>query len=230
MTEARDALADEAKRAAYAKTTAPATEFAKMEARKLEDERRAVERRARLARQNPLVARASRVGELAARGKEAFQAGDFTRAANDLQMAQSLDPGNAELGALAAEAKRRAATKKAAEQYDKAVSAETMGTLGLALSGYRAALEADPRHVRAAAAGARVALALGDAAAARELGQAAVRAAPGMGMAHEALGIVLEGVGDKKEARRAFEKALELDPKLEMAKERLRKLRWGILG
>jgi Flp pilus assembly protein TadD len=49
-------------------------------------------------------------------------------------------------------------------------------------------------------------------------------------MAHEALGLVLEAQGDKKEARRALEKAVELDPKLELAKERLRKLRWGILG
>jgi curved DNA-binding protein CbpA len=230
MTEARDALADEARRAAYAKATAPATEFARMEARRLEDERRSAERRARLARQNPLVARASRVGELAARGKEAFGAGDFARAANDLQVAQSLDPGNAELAALAAEAKRRASTRKSADHYDKALAAETLGTPGLALAEYRAALEADPRHVRAAAAGARVATAQGDLATARELAQAAVRAAPGMGMAHEALGLVLEAQGDKKEARRAFEKALELDPKLDTAKERLRKLRWGILG
>jgi curved DNA-binding protein CbpA len=230
MTEARDALADEAKRAAYAKTSAPATEFAKLEARRLEDERRAAERRARLARQNPLVARASRVGELAARGREAFQAGDFSRAANDLALAQSLDPGNTELASLAAEAKRRAAAKRAAEHYDKGLTAEAMGTPGQALTAYRAALEADPRHVRAGAAGARVALALGDPAAARELAQAAVRASPGTGLAHEALGMALEALGDKKEARRALEKALELDPKLEAAKERLRKLRWGILG
>jgi len=49
-------------------------------------------------------------------------------------------------------------------------------------------------------------------------------------MAHEALGMVLEAQGDKKEARRALEKALELDPRLDTVKERLRKLRWGILG
>jgi len=230
MTEARETLADETRRAAYARSTAPATEFARMEARKLEDERRSLERRARLARQNPLVARANRVGELAARGKEAFQAGDFARAANDLQVAQSLDPGNPELASLASEAKRRAAAKKASEHYDKALTAETMGTLGLALSEYRAALDADPRHVRAAAAGARVAVAQGDHVVARELAQAAVRAAPAMAMAHEALGMVLEAQGDKKEARRALEKALELDPRLDTVKERLRKLRWGILG
>jgi len=229
-TEARDVLGDETRRAAYARTTAPATEFTKMEARKLDDERRSAERRARLARQNPLVARAARVGELVGRGKAALERGDYLAAANDLQLAQSIDPSNAELSALAAEAKRRGAAQRAGEQFDKAVTAEAMGSFSAAAAGYRAALDADPRHVRAAAAGARMALKLGDLSAAREMAQAAVRAGPGLGVAHEALGLVLEAQGDKKEARRALEKAVELDPKLELAKERLKKLRWGILG
>jgi tetratricopeptide (TPR) repeat protein len=229
-TEARDVLADETRRAAYARTTAPATEFTKMEARKLEEERRSVERRARLARQNPLVARAARVGELVGRGRAALERGDFLQAANDLQLAQSIDPNNPELSALAAEAKRRSAAQRAGEHFDKATAAEVLGTLPAALTEYRAALEADPRNARAAAAGARVAVKLGDLAAARDLAQAGVRAGPGMGIAHEALGLVLEAQGEKKEARRALEKALELDPRLELAKERLKKLRWGILG
>jgi tetratricopeptide (TPR) repeat protein len=47
-----------------------------------------------------------------------------------------------------------------------------------------------------------------------------------------ALGLVLEAEGNKKEARRELEKALELDPRLDGAKERLRKLRLfgGLLG
>lgn len=230
VTEARDVLSDQARRGAYARSTAPATEFTKIEARKLEDERRGAERRARLARSNPLVARAARVGELVARGKQAMQAGNYSRAANDLLLAQSIDPSNAEISALAAEAKRRSDAQKATEHYDKALAAEAMGSHGAALAGFRAALEADPRHARAAAAGARAAIAAGDLTAARELAQAGVRAAPGMAAAHEALGLVLEARGDKKEARRALEKALELDPKLEAARERLKKLRWGILG
>jgi len=230
VTEARDVLGDEIRRAAYARTTAPATEFAKMEARKLEDERRSAERRARLARQNPLVARAARVGELVGRGKAALERGDFISAANDLQLAQSIDPSNAELSALATEAKRRGAAQRASEHFDKGMAAEAMGSFATAAAEYRTALDADPRHVRAAASGARMALKLGDLAAAREMAQAGVRAGPGVGVAQEALGLVLEAQGEKKEARRALEKALELDPKLELAKERLKKLRWGILG
>jgi tetratricopeptide (TPR) repeat protein len=230
VTEARDVLSDEARRAGYAQSTAPATEFAKMEARKLEDERRTAERRARLARGNPLVARVARVAELVARGKQSMQVGNYAQAANDLLLAQSIDPANAELAGLAAEAKRRSSAQKASEHYEKGLAAEAMGSLGSAVAAFRAALEADPRHGRAAAAGARSALAAGDLGVARELAQAGVRAAPGMAAAHEAMGLVLEAQGDRKEARRALEKALELDPDLEAARERLKKLRWGILG
>lgn len=230
VTEARDTLSDESRRAAYAKATAPVTEFTKMEARKLEDERRTVERRARLARSNPMVARAARVAELVARGKQAMESGNYGQAANDLLLAQGIDPSNSAVVALAAEAKRRSSAQRASDHYEKALAAEAMGSHASAVAGFRAALEADPRHARAAAAGARSAIAAGDLVAARDLAQAGVRAAPGVGAVHEALGLVLEAQGDKKEARRALEKALELDPKLELARERLKKLRWGILG
>lgn len=230
LTEARDALSDEARRAAYARQTAPADEFARLEARKLEDERRAEERRARLARQSPLVARAARVADLVRRGKDALRAGQVAQAANDLLLAQGMDPQNAELAALAAEARRRAATQRAGDAFERALAAEAMGNHGRALAAFREALEADPRHARAAAGGARAALAAGDVAAARELAEAGVRAAPSAGFAHEALGEVLEAQGARKEARRALERAVELDPKLEQARERLKRLRWSFLG
>ncbi len=230
VTEARDVLSDARRRAAYVQSTAPATEFTKLEARKLEDERRSAERRARLARSNPLVARAARVAELVNRGKQSMQLGNYAQAANDLLLAQGIDPSNAELAGLAAEAKRRAGAQRASEHYDKGLAAEAMGSHGSAVAAFRAALEADPRHGRAGVAGARAAIAAGDLAAAQELAQAGVRGSPGLAAAHEALGLVLEAQGDKKEARRALEKALELDPNLEGARERLKKLRWGILG
>ncbi len=229
-TEARDVLADDGRRAAYAKESAPPEEFARMEARKLEDERRADERRARLARQNPLLARAGRVGELVQRGKAAIAAGNFTAAANDLLLAQGLDPQNAELAVLAADMKRKAGAAKASELFRKALEAEAVGNVAGALETYRAALEADPANVRAAAHAAKAAATLGDLASARTLASAAVHAGPRAGVAHEALGIVLEAEGNKKEARKALEKALELDPRLEGAKERLKKLRWSFLG
>jgi curved DNA-binding protein CbpA len=228
ITEARDTLADEAKRAAYARTTAQATEFTRIEARRLEDERRAEERRARLARQNPLVARVARVQEFVQRGKAALAEGKYAAAANDLALAQGLDPKNAELAALAQEARRKAGAAKATELLQKGIEAELIGNAAAALERYREALELDPANVRAAAAAARAALATGDLASARALAGAAMKAGPRTGLAHEALGLVLEAEGNKREARRALERALELDPKLDGAKARLKKL--GLFG
>jgi curved DNA-binding protein CbpA len=230
LTEARDVLSDEGRRVAYARTTAPPEEFAQAEARRIEDERRTEERRARLARGNPLLARASRVAELVKRGKEALAQGRLSEAANDLLLAQGLDPQNAAIAALAAEAKRRATTQKAQDLVQRALEAEVVGNHTAALAAFRQALEADPRSARAAALGAKAALALGDVAAARELADAAVRAGPTLGLAREALGLVLEAQGAKKDAKRELERALELDPKLEATKERLKKLRWSFLG
>ena len=230
LTEARDVLVDDARREAYGRETAPPDQRAKLELRRLEDERRAAERRARLARQNPLVARASRVGELVARGRQALEAGRLAEAANDLQLAAGLDPGNAEIQALAADARRRAATRRASGLYEEALAAERSGRRGAALAAYREALGSDPRHARAAAGASRVALELGELDAARAHAEAAVRAGPDVAAAHEALGAVLEARGAKKDARRALERALELDPRAEGAKERLKRLRWSFLG
>jgi curved DNA-binding protein CbpA len=230
LTEARDVLADEGKRADYALQTAPPEERARLDARQLGDERRVDERRTRLARQSPHLARAAQVAELARRGRDALERGKVVEAANDLLLAHGLDPGNAELTSLAEEARRRAAAHRAAERYERGLAAEAMGQPTTALAAFREALEADPRHTRAAAAGARTALALGDRDAARVLADAAVRAGPAVAVAHEALGLVLEAQGARKEARRALERALELDPRLEAARERLKRLRWSFLG
>ena len=230
ITEARDLLCDEAKRSAYVKSSAPPEEFTRLEARKLEDERRAAERRARMQRQNPALQRAGRVGELVERGKAALAEGRFAQAAADLVVAQGMEPRNAEVAALATEAKRRAGQAKGNDLYRKGLEAEALGRIPAALEAFRAALDADPPLVRAAAQGAKAALDSGDVAAARELADRAMRAGPRSGVALESHGLVLEAEGNKKEARQALERALELDPSLERAKERLKKLRWGFLG
>jgi tetratricopeptide (TPR) repeat protein len=232
IAQARDELADDARRAAYARKTASSTDFTRIEARRLEDERRGEERRARLARQNPLVARVARVQEFVQRGKAALSEGRFAAAANDLGLALGLDPKNAELAALAAEARRKAAAARATDLFHKGLEAEIVGNAAAALERYREALEHDPASVPAAAHAAKVAVATGDLASARALAGAAMRSGPRSGIAHEALGIVLEAEGNKREARKELERALELDPSLAGAKERLRKLRvfGGLLG
>lgn len=230
LTEARDVLADDARRAEYARTTATPEEFARMESRKLDDERRAAERRARLARQNPLLHRAGRVHEMVKRGKSALAEGRFSAAANDLALAHGMDPSNAEIAALAADARRRAGTARANEICQKGIEAQLLGNLAAAIALFREALEADAGNVRAAAEGVKAALAAGDLGSARFLAEAALKAGPRHALAHEALGLVLEAEGNRKDARRELEKAIELDPRLEGARERLKKLRWGFLG
>jgi Flp pilus assembly protein TadD len=71
---------------------------------------------------------------------------------------------------------------------------------------------------------------MGDQAEARALAEQAVRAAPRDARAFDALGAALHAAGEPREARRALERAVELDPALESARALLKKLRWSFLG
>jgi tetratricopeptide (TPR) repeat protein len=230
LTEARDVLADEARRADYARRTAPPEEFARIEARRIEDEQRAEERRRRLGRANPRIAHALRVVDLVRRGRDAMAQGKHAQAANDFLTAASLDPRHPEARALAAEARRLTQGERAREAYDRALRAEALGNHAAAGALFREAAEADPVVPRYSVAASRVALELGDPAAARKLAESAVKTAPRDGRAFEALGAALAAAGQAREAKRALERALELEPALETAKAALKKLRWSFLG
>jgi len=229
LNEARETLADPARRTAYARKTAGPTERARLEIRDIEEERRAEERKARLARQNPIVAKVARVGELMTRARRAMEEGRWSQAANDFQLVCSLDPKNEQARKLADEARRKSAALKAAELYEKGLAAELGGSAKAALALFRDAVEADPASSRAATAAARTARAAGDLGLAREMAERAVHAGPRDGAAHEALAQVLAAQGESREARRLAEKALELDPRLEGARAVLKK-RWGLFG
>ncbi len=230
LTEARDVLSEEVQRAAYTRKTASPEEFARMEARRLDDEVRAQERRDRMARANPLVARAARVRDLVSRGKQSMADGKLTQAANDFLTALGLDPRHPEARALADQAKKRSAGERARELYDRALAAEAMGSRAAALTGFREAAETDQANPRYAAAASRMALEAGELEDARALAEQAIRAGPRDARAFEALGAVLQAQGLPREARRALERALELDPSLESARGLLKKLRWSFLG
>jgi tetratricopeptide (TPR) repeat protein len=230
VTEARDVLTSEERRADYTLATAPALERTRIEARRLEDERRAVERRGRLARQNPLLARAERISSLMRHGREMLAASSFVQAANDFQLVASLDPSHAEAAALAAEARKQGLAYRVAECIEKGHAAEVMESWQSALAAYRAAIEIDPANVRAMVLASRAATMAGEPLAARDFADQAVRVQPRNATAHEALGAALEASGKKADARKALERAVEIDPRLESAKERLKRLRWGFLG
>ncbi len=229
-TAAREVLCDEGRRATYARETAPPDELSRAESVRRSEAARSAERRARLARATPLVARATRVQELLRRGKEAMAEGRFGQASADLLTAAGLDPHHAEAGALASEAKRRAGGERARDRHQEGLRAEAAGQGAAALELYREALAADPANPRHAIAAARAALGLGQHAEATELARAAVAQAPGFARAHEALGEALTAEGRTKEALRALERALELDPALKGVRALARKLRWSFLG
>jgi curved DNA-binding protein CbpA len=230
LTAARDLLQDPVRREPYARKTAPADELARMQVRDLESERRADERRARLVRQNPLLARAGRIQEFLKSGKRAFEEGRWQQALNDFQLVVSLDERHPEAKKLAEDACRKLGAARAAEAYESGLKAELAGQPQAALAMFRDAHEADPQNPRYAVATARAALALGDTAAAREVAERAVRAAPRDGAAHEALAQALYAAGQNREAKKAAEKALEIDPGLADAKALVKKLRWNFLG
>lgn len=230
VTEARDVLVSGEKRADYVLATAPALERTRIEARRLEDERRSVERRGRLARQNPLLARAERISELMKHGREMMAAGSFAQAANDFQLVAGLDPGSAEARTLAAEARKKVGAARVADCIDKGLAAEAMGSWHAALTAYRAALEAEPANTRALILASRASSELGDPGGARALAEQAIRVQPRSAAAHEALGAALEAAGKRSDAKKALERAVEIDPRLDSAKERLKKLRWSFLG
>jgi curved DNA-binding protein CbpA len=229
LTEARDALDDDAARAAYARRTAPPEEVARLAARQIEDEERAKERRARLARTNPMVSRVARVRELVDRGRNAMAQERWADAARDLMTAAALDPSATDARTLGEQARRKAESGRARDLWEKARAAELQHDLDRAQFLAEQAAEAEPGEPRYVVYVARLALARGALETARSRAEAAVRAAPGLAAAHEALGEVLATQGDAGNARKSLERALELDDGLTGARERLRKLRWSFL-
>ncbi len=227
LNEARETLADPVRREAYARKTAGPEERAKLRLREMEEERRSAEKRARLARQNPLVANAARVSEILVRGRQMMEEGRWAQAANDFQTVATMDPRNVEAKRLGEEARRKAGAARAAEWYERGLAAELAGQAGAALQLFQKAAEDDPASARYAVACARTSRAAGDLTSAREMAERAVRAGPQSGPAHEELAQVLAAQGEAREARQAAERAVALDPSLEGAKALLKK-RWGL--
>jgi curved DNA-binding protein CbpA len=233
LTEAKDVLSDDARRAAYQRQSAPPEEKAKAQLRQVEDEKRSEERRARLARSNPLIGhsvqRAQRVSELLQRGKQALAEGKFSAASNDFLTILGMDANHAEAKLLANEAKGKANAGRANEALEKAVKAALSGQRDTAVEALRAAVEAEPTSPKTLLRASRIAMEALAYEPARQFAEAAVRVAPRSGGAHEALGVAQEAEGRKDEARRSLERAIELDPTLDTARERLKKLK-GLLG
>ena len=176
-----------------------------------------------------MVSRVARVRELLARGRKAQDEERFGDAARDFLTASAMDPTLAEARSLAEDAKKRATAGKARDLWEKARTAELQHDLDRAQMHAEAASDADPGETRYVVYVARLALLRGALETARGRAEAAVRAAPALATAHEVLGEVLAIQGESGAARKALERALELDDGLDGARDRLRKLRWSFL-
>jgi curved DNA-binding protein CbpA len=226
LTEARETLADPQKREAYARSTASPEERARMQLRQIEDERRSEERRARLARQNPLVARGSQVADIQARARRAMEEGRWQQAANDFQTVAAMDPRNLDAKRLAEECRRNLGAGRAAEEYEHGLKAELAGQVQSALALFQRAAETDPQNARYAIAASRASRAAGNPAGAAEMAARAVRAAPGSADAHVEHAEALAAAGQVRDAKKALERALAISSEHEGARALSRRLRW----
>jgi len=227
LAVARDVLSDDALRAAYEERTAPPEEVARRRARAIDEELRAEERRARLQRTNPMVLRAGRVAGLLKRGRELAAEGKHAQAVNDFMTVLVLDPRHPEAQSLAAESRRRLAAESARELYEDGLRHEAAGRDEAALDRFSRAAELSRSDHRPAVAAVHAAVRLGRAAEAVELARAATRAAPRAADAHAALGAALGAAGERGEARKALDRALELDPAHEIARTLRKAMRWS---
>jgi len=199
FTEARDALGDETARAAYARQTAPPEEVARAAARQIENDARSRERRARMARNHPLVSRVAKVREFMDRGRKAMDEGRFADAARDFLTVNAMDASVAEARSLAEEARRKASGMKARELWENARTAELQHDLDRAQFLAEAAAEAEPGEPRWTIYVARLALERGALDTARLRAEAVVRSSPATAAGHEVLGEILALQGRSEE-------------------------------
>jgi len=191
---------------------------------------RAAERRARFAK-HPYMAKAGKLHELLARGKENLAKGEFAKAYTDLSLAGQIDPKNQEIAALLAKAKKEGDRKRGEAEGKEATAAETIGDSASALAHLRTAVSLLPDNPELAFRAAKLLLNQGGEAELKEahvLVRKAAELAPKNVEYHLTFARVLLRAGLDKNAAREYELVLKLDPENETAKEQMKKLKWKI--
>jgi len=191
-----------------------------------QDEARAAERRARLAR-HPYMAKLTRVHELLDSGKKSLAGGDFGKAYSDLHLASKLDPKNQDVHELLNQVRHRHEQQRAAEELKRGQVAEQEKDLAGAARCYLNAANLDPKSSLAASKAAKLLLKPGhDLKQARDLAQRAVDLDPNNADHRFLLAAILDQAGMGKLASRQVEEALKLNPNHPEAKKRQKKSRW----
>ena len=176
------------------------------------DDPREAERRARMARHPYLMRKAKAVDHVAA-AKKALAEGRASVALTEVQIAVQVDGPNAELAKLEADAKALQERQRAKAEVSRAEAAEKAGDLPVALSAWKAASQADPKHGRSAFKAAQLSVQVGeDPKVSRALAQKAVDLNPRDAEAQLVLGKALKAGGSEVLADKAFAEVLKLRP------------------
>jgi curved DNA-binding protein CbpA len=238
LVEANNVLSDPEKRQAYldsnpfvraairaATGTNPALKPQAPAPKTAEEEARDAERRARLAR-HPYLAKVSKVQENLMRAKAHLEKGEFSHAFTLLNIAVQVDPQNAEVKALLADARRRAEHERSDADYKKGLQALEQGNDELALQAFKAAANISAANHQAAFAAAQLLEKQNaDPKEISSFAQKAVEALPTKVEYRVLLGRMLEAGGMKALAKKHFEEALRLGPEHPDVKKHVKK-RW----
>lgn len=238
LVEANNVLTDPDKRQAYfdanpfvraairaATGTNPALKPQAATPKSAEEEARDAERRARLAR-HPYLAKVSKVQENLARAKVHMEKGEHSHAFTVLNIAAQVDPQNAEVKALLADARRRAEHERSDADYQRGKKALEEGNEELALQAFKAAVNISASNHAAAFEAARLLEKLGgDPKEISGFAGKAVEAMPTKVEYRVLLGRMLEASGMKALAKKHFEEAVRLGPDHPDVKKHVKK-RW----
>ncbi len=223
LTEAQSVLSDPDKRKAYLKAH---PELAPPEPAPRHDPR-APERRARLAR-HPYLAKRTKFNDLVSSGRQAIAKGDWGKALTDLNLASQLEPKDAQVAKLLAEAKRGDDRGLAEAEYDDAISSETLGDSARALAQMRKAVSLAPDNAAYSHRLARMLMQSDKLEALKEahlLARRATELAPENAEYHLTFAAILVRAGLEKNAIRVYEQALKLRPDDPVAKDQMRRLK-----
>lgn len=228
MVEANSVLSDDQRREAYLNAHPELRAAAQPLQPPLgpEDDARAAERRARMAR-HPYLARPRQVNELVTEAKALVQKGDLSQAYTQLKRASELDPKNQEVQQLFDEVRKKHDKHRVQQELARGEELERAGELAKAVLCYRSAAGLDPQNAPASVKAAQLLLRLGEGIReAKAHAQRAVDLEPRNASYRTVLAAVLVEAGMKKLAKRELEEALKHDPDHAEAKAQLRKLRW----